>query len=219
MAAVYLRGMFLVGQFDSPFVRRVAISMDLLALPFEHRPWSVGADFEQIRQHNPLGRVPVLVLDTGESVVDSGTVLDYLDDLVGPARALVPASGEPRRQVNRLIALAIGAVEKGLQISGERVFRPAEKVHLPYLERCRLQIQSALSALELECAQHRGHDWMFGDRIGQADVTLGCVATYLREASGIPLDPWPALAARIARYDELPAFRRRYARFDAPVPR
>jgi len=62
--------MILIGMFDSPFVRRVAVSMHLLDLPFEHRNWSVGKDFDQIRRYNPLGRVPTLVLDDGESLIE-----------------------------------------------------------------------------------------------------------------------------------------------------
>ncbi len=79
----------LIGMFDSPFVRRVAVSMHLLGIPFEHRNWSVGKDFERIREFNPLGRVPTLVLDDGEALIESAAILDYLDDFVGPARAQV----------------------------------------------------------------------------------------------------------------------------------
>ena len=95
--------MILIGMFDSPFVRRVAVSMNLLELPFEHRNWSVGKDFELIRQFNPLGRVPALVLADGESLIDSAAILDFLDDLVGPERALLPQirQGAPRRLAGR----------------------------------------------------------------------------------------------------------------------
>ena len=71
--------MILIGMFDSPFVRRVAVTMNLLAIPFEHRNWSVGKDFDRIREFNPLGRVPTLVLADGESLIESAAILDYLD--------------------------------------------------------------------------------------------------------------------------------------------
>ena len=89
--------MILIGMFDSPFVRRVAVSMTLLEISFEHRNWSVGKDFELIRQFNPLGRVPALVLADGESLIDSTAILDFLDDSVGPERALLPSTGKERR--------------------------------------------------------------------------------------------------------------------------
>src|SRR4249920_3471364 len=87
--------MLLIGMFDSPYVRRVAISMKRLELPFEHANWSVGVDFDRIRQYSPLGRVPVLVLDDGVVLVESGAILDALDDMVGAQRALMPVSGAP----------------------------------------------------------------------------------------------------------------------------
>jgi len=210
--------MILIGMFDSPFVRRTAISMELLGLPFEHRNWSVGADFDNIRVHNPLGRVPVLVLDSGEAVVESAMVLDYLDDAVGPARALLPATGEPRRAALKIVALAIGAVEMALAIAAESVFRPADKHHAPYLERRATQLRGAFDALERTCAARGTADWLCGDRILQPDITLACVARYANEAARIDLAAWPALAARTARYEALPVFRKYYAPFDAPVP-
>src|SRR6267154_4615585 len=100
--------------FDSPFVRRVAVSMKLLAIPFEHRNWSVGKDFDRIREFNPLGRVPTLVLDDGEALIESAAILDYLDDFVGSARALLPASGGERREALRAMSIAVGAAEKGV---------------------------------------------------------------------------------------------------------
>src|SRR6202167_3570559 len=96
--------MILIGMFDSPFVRRVAVSMNLLEIPFEHRNWSVGKDFELIRQFNPLGRVPALVLADGESLIDSAAILDFLDDSVGPERALLPRPGKERRDALRVVA-------------------------------------------------------------------------------------------------------------------
>ena len=80
--------------FDSPFVRRVAVSMNLLGVAFEHRNWSVGKDFELIRQFNPLGRVPTLVQPDGEALIESTAILDLLDEYAGPDRALLPRSGK-----------------------------------------------------------------------------------------------------------------------------
>jgi glutathione S-transferase len=91
------RALILIGQFDSPFVRRVAIAMRLYELPFQHRPWSVFGDGPKIAPYNPLKRVPTLVLDSGEVVIESTIILDYLDELVGPSRALIADSGPRRR--------------------------------------------------------------------------------------------------------------------------
>ena len=67
--------------------------MKLLDIPFEHANWSVGKDFDRIRRYNPLGRVPTLVLDDGEALMETTAILDYLDDRVGAERALLPRSG------------------------------------------------------------------------------------------------------------------------------
>lgn len=85
--------MILIGMFDSPFVRRVAVSMKLLDFTFEHYNWSVGKDFDRILKHNPVGRVPTLLLDDGEALPESAAILDYLDELAGPERALLPRAG------------------------------------------------------------------------------------------------------------------------------
>jgi glutathione S-transferase len=89
--------MILVGQYDSPYVRRVAISLRVLGFPYEHDTRSVFADFDSMRQTNPLGRIPSLVLPSGETLIDSAAILDWLDETVGPARALIPPMGSDRR--------------------------------------------------------------------------------------------------------------------------
>ena len=81
--------MILIGQYDSPFVRRVAIALRLYGLAFEHRPWSTFGDADKIAAFNPLRRVPTLVLDDGEVLIESAAILDYLDELVGPAKAMI----------------------------------------------------------------------------------------------------------------------------------
>ena len=88
--------MILIGQYDSPFVRRVAVALQHHGLAYEHRPWSVWADAESIAQYNPLRRVPVLVMDDGEALVESAAILDALDGLVGPERALLGRRGARR---------------------------------------------------------------------------------------------------------------------------
>lgn len=211
--------MKLVGMFDSPYVRRVAISMRLLDVPFEHLNWSIGKDQARIAELNPLGQVPVLVLDDGEPLVESAVILDYLDQRVGPARALVPASGDARRRVLGLSALAAGVADKARLQMYERIFRPAGMQHEPLRLRLRAQMLATLQRLEARCAERGSAEWLVGDRITQADVTLGCALTYASETVGLGDDEaaLPALRARHARLSELAAFREIYMRFDAPV--
>jgi glutathione S-transferase len=208
----------LIGMFDSPFVRRVAISMLLLDIAYEHADWSVGRDFERIRQYNPLGRVPTLVLDDGSVLLESAAILDDLDDRVGPARALLPAHGDERRRALRLIALAIGAADKGREQVYERAFRPPDKYHEPWFERCRMQMHGALAELERYCATRTAQQWLIGDKLGQADITASCAFTFLRGALR-PLDlaaRYPRLAALVDRCEALPPFKTTFTPFFTP---
>jgi glutathione S-transferase len=209
--------MLLIGMFDSPYVRRVAISMQRLGLPFEHCNWSVGTDFDRIRQYSALGRVPVLVMDDGVALADSSAILDALDDLVGPTRALLPPTGPSRREALRLIYLAIGAQEKGRDQLYERMVRPPEKVHEPWVARCREQMHGALGQVELTCRQRGAGCWLVDDRFTQADLSVVCLCTLLEDSLGIFAGehPYPALQALVDRCEALPEFKATYAKWFA----
>ena len=90
--------MFLIGQYDSPFVRRVAIAMRLYGIKFDHKPWSTFGDADKIAPYNPPRRVPTLVLDDGEALIESHIILDYPDELVGEERAMIAPHGIERRR-------------------------------------------------------------------------------------------------------------------------
>ncbi len=208
--------MILIGMFDSPFVRRVAVSMKLLEIKFEHKNWSVGRDQAQIRKYNPLGRVPVLVLDDGEVLTESSAILDYLDDRVGRDRSLLPVTGAPRRRALAFMALATGAAEKAVQQIYEGFFRPEEKRHAPWVARLREQMDGALAVLEHACAEE-GEDWLVDEGLSQADITVTCAFTYINEA--LKPDPklYPSLRKHVARCEKMPAFKSVYAKFEMPA--
>jgi len=210
--------MLLIGMYDSPYVRRVAISMKLCGIAFEHADWSVGADFERIRQHNPLVRVPTLVLDDGEVLLDSAALLDYLDELVGPQRALLPRVGRERRTALKLMAIAMGAADKAREQVYERAFRPPERRHEPWLARCRRQMHGALSQLERHASERGSGRWLVGERLTQADITVVCGFTFLTEALGLSAQaaPYPGLRALSARCEALPEFESSYGAASPP---
>jgi len=198
--------MKLIGMLDSPFVRRVAISLQLLDLPYEHCNWSVGRDFDQIRAYSPLGRVPALVLDDGAVLTESSAVLDYVDDRVGAARALLPPTGLPRREALRLMAHAVGAAEKGRDQVYETAMRPTEKVHAPWAQRLQAQMHGALSVLEA-AAELRGAGWLVGESLTQADITVACAATFLGDTVLPDLaSRYPRLGGFTARCEALAPF-------------
>jgi glutathione S-transferase len=209
--------LILIGMFDSPFVRRVAVSMNVLGIAFEHRNWSVGKDFELIRQFNPLGRVPTLVQPDGETLIESAAILDLLDEYVGPERALLPRSGKGRREALRILAVATGAAEKGVTQVYETVFRPPEKRHRPWVERCHTQVHAALTELDRLC-QARAGEWLIGDRMTHPDITATCVYTFLVDALAInrAAIAYPGLAAIAGRCEALPEFRSVKAEWFSP---
>jgi glutathione S-transferase len=199
-------------------VRRVAVSLHLLELRFEHRNWSVGKDFELVRQFNPLGRVPALVLPDGEALIDSGAILDFIDDTVGPERALLPPSGDERRRALYIASLALGAADKGVLLLYEMLFRPEEKRYVPWMERCRNQMHGALAELD-RLAQVHGGEWMVGGRMTQADITATCVFSFLCDALDVSQSwvVYPGLSAISARCEAMPAFARFRAKFAPPA--
>jgi glutathione S-transferase len=207
--------MILIGMFDSPYVRRVAVSLRLLGMDFEHRNWSVGGDFERIREFNPLGRVPTLVLDDGEVLAESSAILDWIDEHVGPERALLPRSGPDRRRALQIMAIATGAADKGVAQLYEGAFRPPSMRHEPWVARCRTQMEAALAALDRVCAESTS-PWLLGDRMGQVDITLTAVSTFLHESLQLDASRCPALARRTARGEALPAFREFHQPFFVP---
>ncbi len=210
--------MILIGMFDSPFVRRVAISLHLLEVPFVHRNWSVGKDFELVRQFNPLGRVPALVLPDGEVLIDSVAILDFIDDTVGPGRALLPPSGDERRRAQHIISLAVGAADKGVLVLYELLFRPEDRRYAPWIERCRNQMHGALAEID-RLAQARSREWLVGGRMTQADITATCVFSFLCDAVDVGQSwvTYPGLSAITARCEAMPAFEKFRAKFTAPV--
>jgi glutathione S-transferase len=193
--------MILVGQYDSPFVRRVAVSLRVLGFDYRHDTRSVFGDFDAMRRVNPLGRIPSLVHDDGETLIDSAAILDWIDQTVGPERALVPATGPERRQVLRLMALATGVIDKAGAANYERLIRPLAHRWPDWIERCRTQAVGGLEALGAE-------RWSADGRFDQAQITTACMIRYVRmtDPDLIPPGCYPALDALSARCEARPEF-------------
>ena len=197
--------MILIGQYDSPFVRRVGIALTLYGLPFEHRTWSAFGDADKIRPYNPLTRVPTLVLDDGEVLIESHLMLDYLDSLVPPDRRMFPTDEPARHQALKVSALATGLGDKAVSLFYEK--RLHEKVSDFWAARCRTQIETVLAVLEAD-RQARPTSYWFGDHIGHADIAVAAVLRFIREAHPglISLADFPALYAHAAKLEALPVF-------------
>jgi glutathione S-transferase len=207
--------MMLIGQYDSPFVRRVAVALKIYEMPYEHRPWSTFGDADKIAKFNPLRRVPTLVLDDEATVTDSAAILAVVDDMVGPARATLTRSGQDGRNLQRIAGFAAGAADKAVSLLYERVLREAA---LPlWVERCRLQIAETLDLLETE-RQLRKTIWLFDDALSHADVMLTTMIGFITDALEKEFDwtRWPALAAHAKACEELLVFREAHQPFSKP---
>jgi glutathione S-transferase len=208
--------MILIGQYDSPFVRRVAIAMSLYGIAFEHRPWSVFSDAGKISALNPLMRVPVLVTDEGQALVETFAILDHLDRMAGSDRALFPVAGVQRMAAMRIAALASGISDKAVALFYEKVLHvtPSQT----YVARCEAQISETLALLEAE----RGalaSSWWFGDTPGHADIAVAAMLRHVREAHPGLADAgaFPALDAHCDACEALSVFREISQPFAAPV--
>ncbi|TCH98354.1 glutathione S-transferase family protein [Roseococcus sp. SYP-B2431] len=207
--------MILIGQYDSPFVRRVAIALRLYDLSYQHLPWSTFGDADRLAAHNPLRRVPTLILDDGETLIDSVAILDHLDDIAGPERALMPASGAARRAQLRITALATGLCDKMVSLVYEQVLhdRPSEV----WMSRCAAQITGVLDALEAQRAACMQPFWA-GTALGHADIAVGCALRFLSEAHPALHAPGrhPHLAAHAANCEAMEVFEAVVQTFDPP---
>lgn len=198
--------MQLIGMLDSPFVRRVAISLQLLDLRFEHQSVSVFSTFEQFRKINPVVKAPSLICDDGEVLMDSTLILEYAEALAAPHRSLMPAASAGRQHALRSIGLALAACEKSVQIIYERNLRPAEKLHEPWVSRVTGQLLAAYEALESGLV-HRPSDVSSGT-IDQAGITTAVAwhFTQMMLPELVPASGYPALRAFSLQAEALPAF-------------
>lgn len=205
--------MILIGQYDSPFVRRVGIALSLYGMPFEHRPWSVFADADKISNYNPLLRVPTLVLDDGadgpdiaDVLVDSHAILDYLDHRAGPGKAMFPKVEPDRYRAIKIAMLASGLGDKAVSLFYER------RLHVVasdvWIDRCRAQIGATLVALEADRTERSTTYW-FAGAIGHADIAVAVMLRFLMEAHPGVVDwgRFPALRAHCAKLEAMPVFR------------
>ncbi len=203
--------MKLIGQYDSPFVRRVAVALQLYNLPYEHLPWSAVGDADMIAEVNPLIRVPTLIRTDGVAITDSGTILQLLDHLAGGG-AFLRRDWPQQGDVLRLAAFAAGAADKGVALIYEGAFH---KDAIPaWTQRLHRQIADTLSMLDRERAS-RTTPWLLDERLSHADIMLGAMFCFLREAHPdlFDLDGYQALKRHSDACDALPEFQNAYQAF------
>jgi len=202
--------MQLIGMLDSPYVRRVAVSLQLLGLPFEHRSISVFRGFEAFRQISPVVKAPSLVCDDGSVLLDSSLILEHAEALAAalppPRRSLMPADPAQRLRTLSLLGLALAACEKSVQVVYENL-RPADRRHAPWFDRVSDQLRVAYG--ELEAAIERQPLAVGAGDIDQAGVSIAVAWRFTQALIPDVVDAaaHPRLAAHSAQAEALPAFR------------
>jgi glutathione S-transferase len=196
--------MILVGQFDSPVTRRIGVALHHYGIDFTRDTRSIFGDAKAVGKISPLTRIPALVLDDGEVLIDSVAILDHVDESVGPARALAPPSGPARRRVLQDCALAQGTLEKVAAVVYERHYHPPAHVARDWEARCLGQTAAGLAELERRCAS----PWFGGVAFSHADIMTVCLVAYLRLRLPEAFVPgaFPKLEALAARGEALPCF-------------
>ncbi|SCW92477.1 glutathione S-transferase family protein [Ancylobacter rudongensis] len=197
--------MHLVGMLDSPYVRRVAVSLTTLGLPFTHESVSVFRHYERFQGINPVVKAPTLITDGGVVLMDSTLIIEHAEKLAG--RSLVPDDLAAHARAQRIIGLALAACEKSVQIVYENQLRPQEKRHQPWLDRVNEQLLAAYRLLDDEIGTAEG--WLFGAAPLQADITaaIGWTFTTRMLPDLLPADAFPALARLAARAEAQEAFK------------
>jgi len=196
--------MILVGQYDSPFVRRVAIALNHYAVTFERRVLSVFQEFDAFLKVNPLGKAPALILPDGELLFDSRAIIEYLEAEASEGRKLTPSNGPLQRQMLSIEAAGIGLAEKVYE-RGIEFSRRSPGTHDPvWIERLDRQINSTLEWLEAELIS----DWFVGSDMTRADLAVAVAATYAAEKLPKHYDgeQFPKIEAHRQKCEALPAF-------------
>jgi len=198
--------MELIGMLSSPFVRRVAVTAQFLEIPYDHNPLSIFQGYDEFRQVNPLVKIPTVVCDDGEMLVDSTLIIGYLETLSANGKRLMPEDEADRFRALQIIGVALVAMEKVVAVIYERTQRPKELQHAPWIKRLDQQLRGALDRLETIVSD--GSSWLTGVDIMQADITTAVAWRFVQHSvpRRIAADDYPGLVAFSARAEALAEF-------------
>jgi glutathione S-transferase len=199
---------------DSPFVRRVAVALELYGFRYENLPLRTVGDAAEFARYSPLKRAPTLVLPDGQVLVDSHIILAHVDDLVSAELCLTPHAAPARLACRQVVGVAAGLADKAVSAFYEKNFHTPEQQSPRLLERNRGQLADSLIWLE----NHAPEAWLNGGLLSHADVMVGAAVRFAGDALPDMLDlgPVPRVAAWCARLEALPVFQKTYLPFDPP---
>jgi glutathione S-transferase len=190
--------MILIGQYDSPFTRRVGITLRHYALEFEHNPWSVFGNADDLAKINPLIRVPTLVLDSGEALIETAAIIDYLDSLVAPEKRLLSQQQTERYRTQNIVSMASGVSDMAVRLFYEQRLHDTPSDY--YVKRLTRQLEQTLAVLDAKPASEGA--------MTQADIAITCMFRHLSEChpSIAGKGRYPSLEKHCAEYEAMPIF-------------
>jgi glutathione S-transferase len=201
--------MQLIGYLDSPFVRRVAITMQCLGVDYTHRELSIFRDFEEFSAINPMVKVPTMVLDDGQILSDSNLIIDYLQTQVA-GRSLMPEDSDQYLAALQHTAVALVAMEKVAALIYETAHRPEDLQYPPWISRVEQQLKGATDLMEsaVSSAMGSGTQWLCGEKLSSADISVAVAWRFMMHIDRVRLEPenYPALVAFSAQAEALPEF-------------
>ena len=195
--------MKLIGMMDSPYVRRVAVSLALYGVEFESLPLSVFSGFDEFSRINPVVKAPTVVLDNGTQLMDSTLILHYFETTNPAGRRLLPTHPEALARDLHLLGVILAACEKAVQHVYEHRLRPEEKQHQPWIARVTGQLLAAC----------REWDARLADRVAAAQpdqvlVTSTVVWSFIQLMipAVVSAAEFPHIRALAEKGEALPAF-------------
>jgi glutathione S-transferase len=201
--------MQLIGYMDSPFVRRVAITMQFLDIAYTHRELSIFRDFDEFRLINPMVKVPTLVLDDGRTLIDSTLIINFLESRMA-GRSLMPDDENDYVDALGHTGVALIAMEKVAQLIYETSHRPRDRQHGPWIKRLEQQLEGAAGMMEAAVSEYadHGNTFLFGNTLSHADISIAVAWRFILHIERAELDPkdFPSLMRFSQRAEELPQF-------------
>jgi len=190
--------MKLLGSVASPYTRKVRIVLAEKKIDCDFETVDVSPPENPVNAHNPLGKVPALVLDDGTALFDSRVIVEFLD-AVSPLARLIPEDNRERVAVRRWEALADGALDAGLLIRYESL-RPKKEQSKAWADKQTGKLKRGLAMIAAELGDKA---WCHGDRYSLADIAVGCCLGWVefRKPGGVEWrDDYPNL---VHFYDKL----------------
>jgi glutathione S-transferase len=196
--------MKLFGSPASPYTRKVRIVLAEKKIDCDFEVTDVNPPDNPVIAHNPLGKLPTLVMDDGAALFDSRVIAEFLD-AVSPLARLIPEENRERVAVRRWEALADGSLDAGLLVRYESL-RPKKEQSKAWAEK---QTGKLARGLAMIAAELGDRPWCHGDRYTLADIAVGCCLGWVefRKPGGVEWrGKYPNLARHYDKLMERPAF-------------